>query len=422
MSDKVFEFYINQISSLFKKEKYEKGLELCTEMKSRLLANEPVDPVMLGWQRFYHFVHLVQLHKDEDALNLFLTNEEHPFSLDFMQMTYMTSLAAELACNLGNTDQTLKLARLSWTLSFKEKDMISRIQKAQNACIYFERLKQNRLNFGFSRFLTGFGKSNEIPVLYIQGLECILANFLQSQSKILLAILYDSMPTLAEYLQHPPDKLEAKRILELIEAIEKNKRSYAISGFYDKAHGFIINNRLAELRSLLNEFPDLVYESDEEGITLMFEAVRNGNGEAVEILLNHNADVHVIEDRQGSTPLLMAINTGHVDIARLLLNAGADPEIKGLFGQTPIIRAVIEGHHDLLGLLLEYGVMPDRKDESGNTAIMHAIEDGRQEMVKCLIFAGADTREKNSAGMTLLQIAESMGHESLVALLKQLNA
>jgi ankyrin repeat protein len=298
--------------------------------------------------------------------------------------------------------------------------LITRIQKAQNACIYFERLKQNRLNFGYARFLTGFGKSNDIPVLYIQGLECILANFRQSQSKILLSILLDSLPTLGEYINSPPEKLDAKRIRDLIEAISKNTRQYEVSGLYSKARNFVSENKIAELLNLLTEFPDLVFEEDENGQTLLFEAVKKNDEKTTEVLLNRNADVHAIENIQESTPLMMAVNLGHIDIARMLLDAGADPEIKGIFGQTPLVRAVIEGHHDMLGLLLEYGVLPDRRDESGNTALMHAIEDSHFEMVKCLIYAGADTSLKNNAGMTLLQIAENSGSHEIINFLKQI--
>lgn len=422
MSENVFDFYLKQISSLLQKKKLDTAYQLCLEMKARLLATSPVDPFMLGWQRFYQFLVMVQLQLDAEALNLFLTNEEHPYSLDLKQISYMTSVAAELACNLENQKQTLKLARLSWALSFRDPEIIARIQKAQNACIYFERLKQNRLNFGFSRFLTGFGKGNDIPVLYIQGLECLLANYRQSQSRIILALLRDSLETLREYYANPPEHLEKARILELIEAIGEQHRTFPVSGFYDKATGFVIENRMAELLGLLKEFPALAFEFDENGATLLFEAIRYGNENAVDILLQHQADIHSIEEIQGSTPLLMAVNLGHLSIARTLLEAGADPEVKGLFGQTPLIRSVIEGHHDILALLLEFGVITDRRDDSGNAAIMHAVEDNQIEMVKSLIFAGADTTMKNAAEMSLEEIAKNMQHLELADFLRQIKA
>lgn len=422
MTENVFDFYLKQITNLLNKKKFDKGLELCKEMKARLMANPPVDPVMLGWQRFYQFINLVQLEKDSEALNLFLSNEEQPFSLDLNQITYMTSISSELACNLKNVKQTLKLSRLSWALAFRDPELIARIQKAQNACIYFERLKQNQLNFGFARFLTGFGKSNDIPILYVQGLECLLANFRQSKSNILQAILVDSLPTLAGFFDSPPDNLERTRVSDLIEAIGQSRRTVTVSGLYEKALKYLLDDKLSEFLNLIEATPDLVFEVDAEGSTLLMEAIRYGNEKAVDLLLNRNADVHTIEDIQSSTPLLMAVNLGHLNIARKLLDFGADPEIKGLFGQTPLIRSVIEGHHDLLALLLEYGAITDRTDESGNTAIMHAVEDAQIEMVKSLIFAGADTTIKNAAGLTLIEIAEKMGHNSLAEVLKEFKA
>lgn len=422
MAEKVFEFYLKQINNLFQKKKFDTAYELTREMKARLLANPPIDPIMLGWQRFYQFLAMVQLNQDAEALSLFLTNEEHPYSLDLNQITYMTSIAAELACNLNQVKQTLKLARLSWALSFRDKEIITRIQKAQNACIYFERLQSNRLNFGFARFLTGFGKSNDIPVLYIQGLECLLANFKQSQSRIIQTLLLDSLETLQEFYELPPEHLERPRILELIEAIKDGRKAYQLSGLYQKALTYIKEDKAAELLALINEYPDLVFEYAEDSFTLLFEAVRKGSQATVDLLIKHNADVHTIEEVQGGTPLLMAVNLGRLEIARALLDAGADPEIKGIFGQTPLIRSVIEGHHDLLALLLEYGVITDRRDESGNTAIMHAVEDDELEMVKSLVYAGADTTMKSAAGLTLLQIAESMKHHEMADFIKQIKS
>jgi hypothetical protein len=46
----------------------------------------------------------------------------------------------------------------------------------------------NRLNFWVCEVLTGFGRSNEVPVLYLQGLECLAANYRQSASITIAAI------------------------------------------------------------------------------------------------------------------------------------------------------------------------------------------------------------------------------------------
>lgn len=415
----VFEYYVKQISQLLEQKNLSTALELSREMKARLLANPPVDPVFLGWQRFYQFICLVQMHSDKEALELFLQKEEHPFSLDRNQTSYMTSVAAELACATENAVLTLKLSRLAWTTAFHDPDIVARIQKAQNACIYFERLKRNRLNFGFARFLTGFGKSNNVPVLFVQGLECLLANFRQSASLSVAAILLNSLPELAGYLESLPDNLDRLRIVEIVDAINKIPGTLTFSGQFGRACNLLEENRMTELASLIKQHPQLVDENDEDGMTLLFKAIQRDNLHAIEVLLEKDSDLHRCEAAQGSSPLLLAVNIGNPAVVKILLESGADPEIKGVFGQTPIIRAVIEGHIDIVALLLEYGVLTDRRDDAGNTAIMYAIEDGEIEMVRSLIFSGADTTQKNQAAMTLLQIAESSDQPAIAKLLKQ---
>jgi uncharacterized protein YaaQ len=333
----------------------------------------------------------------------------------------MTSVAAELACAEEDACLTLKLSRLAWTTSFHDSDVVARVQKAQNACIYFERLKRNRLNFGFGRFLTGFGKSNDIPVLYVQGLECLLSNYRQSASLTIAAILLNSLSELAGYLEKLPDNLDRLRLVELVDAINKIPGTITVSGHFDKAVKLLEENRLAELSALIKQYPQLVNENDDSGMTLLFKAIQQDSYPAVEMLIEKDSDLHRCESVQGSSPLLMAVNLGNAKIVKVLLDNGADPEIKGVFGATPLIRAVIEEHYDVLALLLEYGVLLDRRDDSGNTALMHAVEDGSIEAVKSLIAAGADTNLKNEAGMTLQEIAADSDESELVEFFKHLN-
>jgi hypothetical protein len=48
----------------------------------------------------------------------------------------MTSVSAELLVHEKIAVLTMKLSRLAWAMSFHTQDLILRIQKAQNACIY----------------------------------------------------------------------------------------------------------------------------------------------------------------------------------------------------------------------------------------------------------------------------------------------
>ena len=308
---------------------------------------------------------------------------------------------------------------MAWALSFKDKELVVRVQKAQNACIYFERLKQNRLNYGYARFLTGFGKSNDIPVLYIQGLECLLANYLQSASITIGELLRLSIPTLKEYLETGKEGLENQRIQELLDGINVIDTSIEPSGCFEKAREYVSENKLSELLQLLNEYPVLAKEVDANGFSLLMRAIQCASQGAVELLLSKGADHHHCESTQDSTALLLAVNLGHQEITRLLIENGSDIEVKGIFGQTPLIRSIIEQHYDVIALLLEFGAITDRKDNFGRTALMYAIEDEEIEIINSLLFAGADLAIKDENGKSCLELAEETGNKEVVEAIKQ---
>jgi ankyrin repeat protein len=187
----------------------------------------------------------------------------------------------------------------------------------------------------------------------------------------------------------------------------------------EKALEFLRENRLAELLTLINEFPDLVFEFDQSGWTLLMEAIKENNEKAIEILLNHNADIHAVESEHQVTPLLLATRHGNIQVCRKLIEAGADPEVKDLQGQTCLIVAVKNKHKDIVALLLEYGVLTDRFDQKGNNALIYAIEMNQAEIVKSLVFSGASTEIRNSAGMNIKQIAEKSENPEIVLAIKK---
>ena len=209
---------------------------------------------------------------------------------------------------------------MAWALSFKDKELVVRVQKAQNACIYFERLKQNRLNYGYARFLTGFGKSNDIPVLYIQGLECLLANYLQSASITIGELLRLSIPTLKEYLETVKRRIREPKNSGII-GWNKTLLIPALNHpvALKKLANMFLKINFQKLLQLLNEYPVLAKEVDANGFSLLMRAIQCASQGAVELLLSKGADHHHCESTQDSTALLLAVNLGHQEITRLLI-------------------------------------------------------------------------------------------------------
>lgn len=421
MEDKqVFEVYIKQIGTLLGNQDYEKALALCGEMRSRLLAQEFVDPVIFGWQKYYTFIALIKLGRDVEAMNEFLCGEQHMFIYDYIQTSFMTSVAAEIACSKELPELTLKLCRLAWSTSFHDKEIVMRVQKAQNACIYFERLKQPRLNFSFARFLSGFGKANKIPVLYIQGLECLYSNYKQSHSLTIGAMLLNSIPDVTKLINEKNEDLTPERLTDYIKLVNEIPQKIVISHKYNDALELLRNNDLEKLEKLIAEFPSIVDESDECGMTLLMYAAEYGNRPATELLIKNNADLHRIETISGHTALMIASKQGHEFIIDTLVNNGADPEVKDKFGFTPILMSVTERKTNCLAALLEHGVLMDRRDDDDDTPLITAIRIKNIDAARMLIAAGADISVLDKNQKSIFDIAEASKNEEMIKMLEPL--
>ena len=411
---KLYDVYLKQIMNLITNKDYEKALALCNEMKQRMYAEEPVDPIMFGWQKYYKFICLIKQDKDDEAMNEFLGEETHPFVFDYIQTTFLTSVCAEIACNKGDAVLCNKLCRLAWTTSFHDKEQVMRIQKAQNACIYFERLKQPRLNFSFARFLTGVGKNSKIPVLYVQGLECLLSNYRQSKSLTISAILLNSLPDVTKNKEEKDEDLPKERLLEYIEEVTKLPQSLTISGKFSDAKDLLLQNKLDELAKMIDEYPTIVDENDEVGMTLLLIASQIGNRPAVEMLIEKGSDVHRCETISGHSAILEATKMGHYEIVKVLIDSGADPEVRDKFGFTPIIMAVVEKQFDCLATLLGYGVLLERRDDNFDTPLLAAIRCNNIEAVRLLISAGSDITVKTRDDKSIFQLADEMKNDEMI--------
>ena len=419
-ANQVYEVYFKEITNKIDAQDYEKALALCNEVKNRLFSESFVNPILLGWQRYYTFICLVKQQKDREALEYYFAPEKHPFVYDYLQTLYMTSAAADIACSLGNPILTLKLCRLAWTASFHVDEIYVRIQKAQNACIYFERLKASHLNFSFARFLVGFGKSNKIPVLYLQGLECLLCNYRLSHSLTISAILLNSLPEVTKMLDDKNSEIEKDRILEYIEEVNTLPTSLTISNKYSEAKALLDSNKLEELKSLINEFPSLADENDEVGMTLLMSAAESGNLEAVEMLLDMGSDPHRCETVYGDSALLIASKKGYELVVRALFARGADPEVRNKFGNTPLIAAVKEKKNKVIERLVNYGVLLDRRDDDFDTALMAAIRINNLEAARMLVGAGSDITLKSREDKSIFQLADDGKDEAMIKMLAPL--
>ena len=114
-------------------------------------------------------------------------------------------------------------------------------------------------------------------------------------------------------------------------------------------------------------------ELNEQNAKLFFDAIKQNDIEAVEVLLEEGVDVNA-KDNYGATPLISAAFFGYTEIAELLLEAGADPNIKDKDGWTPLMIAAMDGKTGVVKLLLKAGADPNAKNKEGETALYWALK------------------------------------------------
>lgn len=118
----------------------------------------------------------------------------------------------------------------------------------------------------------------------------------------------------------------------------------------------------------MSKLEDLDYV-DNDGRSLIFYAIFEGQLNAVELLIRNHVDLN-IKDINGWTPLHYAVSENYPEIVKLLLENGAEVNVKDAFGNTPIWRAVFtsKGRGDIIKLLLDKGADPQIKNNSDVSA------------------------------------------------------
>ena len=138
--------------------------------------------------------------------------------------------------------------------------------------------------------------------------------------------------------------------------------------------------------------------------------------ETATLLLQHHADPN-IADNNGITPLIAASKNGCAKIISTLLKASADPTIADNNGQTPLIAASGKGHDGIISTLLQAGADPNKADNNGRIPLIAASEKGHNGIVSTLLQAGADPNKADNNGRTPLIAASENGHNVVLFLL-----
>ncbi|XP_068729942.1 serine/threonine-protein phosphatase 6 regulatory ankyrin repeat subunit B-like isoform X2 [Montipora capricornis] len=176
-----------------------------------------------------------------------------------------------------------------------------------------------------------------------------------------------------------------------------------------------------ELRKMLQEAPNLVNCSNDQGQTALMFASTFNYVKCCEVLFESNVDVNK-RDCAGNTPLHFARD---ITVAQGLLKRGASVTWKNVLGRSPLLEACIWGEMQLFEELLSKfsGRISEVKDKEGTTllhlATISKVEECRIDKINLLLSLGADVNEVNLCGRPAIVMACKNSDEHVARYLVQ---
>jgi len=156
---------------------------------------------------------------------------------------------------------------------------------------------------------------------------------------------------------------------------------------HDAVHDAVVSGDTEDIRTILKDNPNLAFDKDAFGGTLMGEAASFGNKGVVQLLLASHADVNASADGFHDTPLHCAAANGHRDMAEALLAHGANVNAENMFGETPLHLAAdtgSKGFKEVAEFLLAHGADVNAKDKWGYTPMRLAANAGNKDEIEVL--------------------------------------
>lgn len=164
-------------------------------------------------------------------------------------------------------------------------------------------------------------------------------------------------------------------------------------------------------------FGDLVNLGDEllEGPADAFDAVREGDLDALERLLAEDASAATARTRREATLTHLAARDAAT--LRRVLDAGAPIDAPDEAGRTPLHWAARYGNAEAVALLLDAGAQIDAADANARTPLHDAADYARLGAVACLLEAGSEVEAPDRLGRTPLHLASAADSPDVVAVL-----
>jgi ankyrin repeat protein len=192
--------------------------------------------------------------------------------------------------------------------------------------------------------------------------------------------------------------------------------SFNVSAQINKNDAFlkaVEDDDLVKAKVLLKTGANVNAKGKYFGRRALFDAVRSGNKEMLQLLLDAGADVNA-RDNEGNTAIMNTYTQATAEIVRMLTNRGADVNAKDKDGNTALISMAVFDNYEVLQAFIDAGADVNAANKEGVTALMRSAKDRQLKNVKLLLTADADINLKDKDGWTALTYAQKNNDAKIV--------
>ncbi len=181
----------------------------------------------------------------------------------------------------------------------------------------------------------------------------------------------------------------------------------------------IVSSSIDEIKSLLQEYPQLIRTETFAGDLPIHWATSSGRKDVILLLLEKDRELKNAKDIFGNYPIHLAVNRGHKEIVEFFLEI--DPELKrakNVYGNTPIHMAAHHGNKDIVQMLLDVDLeLMNEKNNIGYFPIHIAASHGHVEIVRMFLEKDPDLKyAKDNHGNYPIHEASYRGCKEVVEL------
>ena len=181
----------------------------------------------------------------------------------------------------------------------------------------------------------------------------------------------------------------------------------------------LANGNLNAIKESIAKNKQVLVHIDTHGNSPLHLAIANNLALPTQILIAAGAPLDLQNNVTGSSPLILAVEQGALTTAQMLIDAGADPNIQNNKGETALHITAKKGNPEICKILLDGGANPDIQEINGSTSLIIAAMQSNPDIARTLLAKKANPDIQNKNGQTALHMsAFTLNHELIDILIK----